>query len=307
MKVDEARINLPRISIVTSCFNAGEFVEQTIRSVVHQSYPDCQYIFVDSLSTDETLNIARRYSDSIALLVSEKDEGQYHGIQKGMSLANGEVMAWLNGDDIYCPWTLSVVGEIFAKFPEVQWISGTSSFMNAKGQCVRVSGHSSTAFPRSYIRNGWFRPDLAGYLQQESMFWRRSLWDRVGGLDLTLGLAADFDLWRRFAEHTELHAVSVPLAMFRQRPGLQRSSAGQNAYEAEVEKICEGLAKPPSLWRLVSSRGEKWRHVCRSLVWQQGHVIVFSAKRQAWVRSVLRRPLARTTLADLLLERTIRG
>ena len=175
-------IELPTISVVTSCFNAGELVEDTIRSVVQQRYPRLQYVFIDGASKDNTLEIARRYERDIAVLLSERDDGQYHGIQKGMSLATGEVMAWLNGDDIYCPWTLSVVGEIFARFPDVDWIVGTSSFMNGSGQCTRVSGNSGTAMPRDYIRNGWFRPELAGYLQQESMFWRRRLWEKAGGL-----------------------------------------------------------------------------------------------------------------------------
>jgi len=299
-------IELPTISVVTSCFNAGELVEDTIRSVVQQRYPRLQYVFIDGASRDNTFEIARRYESDIAVLLSERDDGQYHGIQKGMSLATGEVMAWLNGDDIYCPWTLSVVGEIFACFPDVDWIVGTSSFMNGRGQCTRVSGNSGTAMPRDYIRNGWFRPELAGYLQQESMFWRRSLWEKVGGLDLSLSLAADFDLWRRFAEHAELHAVNVPLALFRQRPGLQRSSAGQKSYEAEVARICEGLPKPPWLWSKLSAQGEQWRHLARSLVWKDSNVISYAAHQQAWVKVKGPRPLARTSLADLLLERSMR-
>lgn len=299
-------IELPTISIVTSCFNAGDLVEDTIRSVVQQRYPRLQYVFIDGASKDNTLEVARRYESDIAVLLSERDDGQYHGIQKGMSLATGEVMAWLNGDDIYCPWTLSVVGEIFARFPDVDWIVGTSSFMNGRGQCTRVSGNSGTAMPRDYIRKGWFRPELAGYLQQESMFWRRSLWEAVGGLDLSLSLAADFDLWRRFAEHAELHAVNVPLALFRQRPGLQRSSAGQKSYEAEVARICERLPRPPGLWTALSGRGEQWRHVCRSLIWKRAPVVAYSSKSQAWEKTFSWRPLARTSVADLAIERSLR-
>ena len=301
-----ADADLPTISVVTSCFNAGDLVEETIQSVLQQRYARLQYVFIDGKSSDNTFEIAQRYASGIAVLLSERDDGQYHGIQKGMALATGEVMAWLNGDDIYCPWTLSVVSEIFARFPEVDWIVGTSSFMNGRGQCTRVSGNSGTAMPRSYIRNGWFRPQLAGYLQQESMFWRRSLWERVGGLDLSLRLAADFDLWRRFAEHAELHAVNVPLALFRQRPGVQRSSAAQPAYEAEVERICSSLPMPPAVWSALSGRSESLRHLCRMLVWKPSSVISYSSASQQWVRRTSRRPLARTSMADLLQERAVR-
>ncbi len=296
---------LPRISIVTSCFNAGPWVEQTIRSVVQQDYPDLQYVFIDGASKDDTLAIARRYESQIAILKSEADEGQYHGIQKGMSLADGEIMAWLNGDDIYCPWTLSVVGEVFRQFPEIDWIVGTPSYMNAQGQCVRVSGHAGSAYPREHIRQGWFRPELAGYLQQESMFWRRRLWDKVGGLDLSLRLAADFDLWRRFAQHAELVSVNVPLALFRQH-AQQRSSTGAQKYEAEVAQVCAGLRPAPRLWSVLAGQGESMRHLCRMLSWHASPVISYSSRRQQWVKSRSLRPLARTSLADLLLERTTR-
>jgi len=295
-----------RISVVTSCFNAAPWVEDTIRSVLQQRYSELQYIFIDGASKDDTLAIARRYEDELAILRSEADDGQYHGIQKGMALADGEVMAWLNGDDIYCPWTLSVVDEVFAQFPEVDWIVGTPSFMNGRSQCVRVSGNSGSAYPREYIRQGWFRPELAGYLQQESMFWRRSLWERCGGLNLSLRLAADFDLWRRFAEYADLVSVNVPLAMFRQHAE-QRSSLGQQRYEEEVRQVCGGLERPSALWRTLASKGERSRHLCRMLSWYRAPVISYSAREQRWVKTQALRPLARTSAADLLLEQATRA
>lgn len=297
----------PRISVVTACFNAGEFVEQTIESVVRQRYADLEYVFIDAASTDNTLELARAYEGrGIDKLISEPDAGQYHGIQKGMALATGEVMGWLNGDDIYCPWTLSVVSDIFASMPEVQWVVGTPSFMNGVGQCVRVSGNAGTAYPTSFIRNGWFRADLAGYLQQESMFWRRSLWEKVEGLDLSLSLAADFDLWRRFAQHAELYSVNVPFALFRQRPGQQRSSAGKARYEAEVAEICTDLPAAPGWWQWMSNRGEVARHLSRMLIWHDGPVIAYSWPEQSWTCRRALRPLARTSWADLMLERAMR-
>ncbi len=298
----------PKISVVTACFNAGEFVSHTIDSVLSQRYPDLEYLFVDAASTDNTLSLARQYEGrGISRLISEHDDGQYHGIQKGMGFATGEVMAWLNGDDIYCPWTLSTVGEIFAQMPEVDWIVGTPSYMNAGGQCVRVSGGSGSAYPRDFIRRGWFRAELGGYLQQESMFWRRSLWEKVGGLDVALSLAADFDLWRRFAVHAELYSVNVPLALFRQRPGQQRSSASKDQYEAEVRRVADRLPRAPALWRWLAAQGESGRHLARMLIWRETPVIAYSSMLQKWVSCRSCRPLARTSWADLLLERALRA
>lgn len=298
----------PRISVVTACFNAAEFVSRTVESVVGQHYPDLEYLFVDAASTDDTLTLVRQYEGrGITALISEPDDGQYHGIQKGMGRATGDVMGWLNGDDVYCPWTLATVGEVFAQMPEVEWIIGTPSYMNAAGQCVRVSGTSGSAYPRDFIRNGWFRAELGGYLQQESMFWRRSLWDKVGGLDLSLNLAADFDLWRRFAEHAELYSINVPLALFRQRPGQQRSSAAKDLYEAEVLRVASALPRAPIWWRWLAARGESGRHLARMAVWREAPVIAYSYRHQRWVTRRSWRPLARTSWADLLLERSLRS
>jgi hypothetical protein len=294
--------DLPVISVITSCFNCAPYVESTIRSVVQQEYPgEVEYIFIDAASTDQTLAIAGRYAESISVLLSEDDAGQYHGIQKGMEAASGEVMAWLNGDDVYFPWTFSIVGEIFRKYPEVEWVIGTPGYMNARGECTRISANAGTAYPREYIRNGWFRKTLAGYLQQESIFWRRSLWHKAGGLNLNLKYAADFDLWRRFAEHAELYSIAAPLALFRQRPGEQRSSTGMATYEEEVRRVCSGLQRPPRLWEALGSRGAALRNACRQLAWKRCGVIVYSAVRQEWILTQRLRPLARTSLAEALL------
>jgi hypothetical protein len=298
---------LPKISIITSCYNAGSYVESTIRSVVEQKYPTLEYIFMDGASKDNTLEIANRYKNQIAVIKSEKDKGQYHGIQNGSFMATGDVMAWLNGDDTYYPWTLSVVGEIFKKFPDVDWLVGTPSYMNSQGQCTRISGNSGTAYPQHFIKNGWFRAELAGFIQQESMFWRRSLWEKVGGLDVRLTLAADFDLWRRFAEHAALCSVNIPLALFRLRPGEQRSSAGYADYMKEVDEICQQLDSPPWIWNKLGGRGEKMRHIIRMLIWRKAQVISYSNAKQTWIKSEQLRPLARTSISEVLLERTSRS
>ncbi len=299
--------NVPVISVVTSCRNGGRTVEATLRSVAAQEYPGLEYIFVDGASTDDTLGIARRHAGRIAVLISEPDAGPYDGIRKGFGASTGEIMAWLNADDVYFPWTCSVVGEIFGKYPDVDWIIGTPGYMNARGECTRVAGNAGTAYPREYIRNGWFRPALAGYLQQESMFWRRRLWERTGGLNPDLGYAADFDLWRRFAEHAELHSVTAPLALFRQRPGEQRSSAESASYEAEVRRICEGLKPPPRYWEVIAGRNEPWEHACRMLIRKKCTVVTWSPSRGEWIRVESTRPLARTSFAEALLGYRVRN
>ena len=280
-------------------------IEATIRSVVGQQYPNLEYIVIDGASTDRTPAILKKYANCIDVLVSEPDDGQYHAIQKGMGHATGDIMAWLNADDIYMPWTLSIVSEVFEKFPDVDWIIGLPSFLNEKGQCVSI--HSNVAaYPQHYIRNGWYRGHLAGYLQQESMFWRRSLWEKAGGLDLSLDMASDFKLWSVFAQHSELVPISVPLAAFRRRPGEQKSSANREAYDQEVMNICSELPTPPALWDKVARQGVAARSFCRSLIWKQTRVIAYSEVAHEWKKIPLVRPVSRVSFGHLLLEQVIR-
>jgi len=295
-------MNNKYISVITTSFNCAQYIKSTIQSVIGQNYPALQYIVIDALSTDGTAIILKKYKDSIDTIVSEPDKGMYHGIHKGAGYVESEIMAWLNADDAYLPWTFSVVENIFKKFPEVEWIIGQPSYMNQKGQCIKVSANAGTAYPSKYIRNGWFRPQFAGHLQQESMFWRKSLWDKVGGLNLDLQLAADFDLWVRFAQHAELYSVTTPLASFRLRPGEQTSSVSADKYHAEVMRVCQNLEPPGKLWDFISKRGEVQRILSRLLVWQKSNFITFSSEGNDWVINKAYRPLSRYSFTEALLE-----
>nr|WP_321466990.1 glycosyltransferase family 2 protein [uncultured Desulfobulbus sp.] len=292
----------PIISVVTSCFNGEEYIEKTIRSIVEQGYSNLEYILIDGASTDHTVDVARKFEDKISLLISEPDEGQYYGIQKGLNLASGQVMAFLNADDAYYPWTFSVVGEIFQHFPQVQWLIGTPSYMNTIGQCTKISSIAGVAYSKNYIKNGWYRQNLAGYLQQESMFWRKELWDHVGGFDLNLKYAADFDLWRKFAKYADLYSLTVPLALFRQRPGKQRSSLGADVYKEEVRQVCQNLKKPPLFWEQFGENSVILRNVLRMIIWKNAYVISYSRKQERWIVSERMRPLARSSFLEALLD-----
>jgi hypothetical protein len=291
---------LPKISIVTVAYNMERFIEQTIRSVTDYKTPEIEYILVDGLSDDATLSIAKQYSDYIDILISEPDDGQYQAIAKGFSRSSGEIMGWINADDILMPWTFSVVAQIFDQFPEVDWITGLPSFLNEAGMLGRVQW-DLPAYPRNFIANGWYQRYLAGYLQQESMFWRRSLWDRVGGLETRHSLAADFDLWTRFASHADLIPVDVPLAAFRERPDA-RSAAGAAKYEAEVAAICAAKPRAPALWRLVAALGLGPRAAARLLIQRSGAAIIYDRNQQAWTKVCRSRSISRQSLSMLIDE-----
>lgn len=288
-----------KISVVTVCYNAAAYIETTIRSVLEQDYAALEFIVIDGASTDGTQKIIEKYRDRITHYVSEPDGGQYEAIQKGLSLATGDVMCWLNADDIHMPWTYSVVGEIFSEHPDVEWITGLPAFLNRRGQMTAIYGGMSS-YPQNFIANGWFNRELGGFLQQESMFWRRSLWDKTDGLDLEKHFAADYALWLQLARHSELVPVAVPLAAFRKLPGEQRSSTGSDKYDEEVASLMSQLKPPPMLWRWMSRGGVVSRNFARLMIRRRAPAILYDEVTERWCMVTTRRAIARTRMGELV-------
>ncbi|MCX5765301.1 MAG: glycosyltransferase family 2 protein [Gemmatimonadetes bacterium] len=229
---------LPTISLVTPSFNQGAWLDATMRSVLDQRYPALQYVVMDGGSTDHSVTTIERHAPALTHWESQADAGQYDAVNTGFSHTDGEIMGWLNSDDLHTPWTLRTVGELFARFPEVEWISSLFPlFWDADGAltaCEPLQG-----FSRRAMLAGEFLPTAGsyaqGFIQQESTFWRRSLWERAGGaLDVTQTLAADAALWLRFSELTDLVGVTVPLAGFRRQPAQRTATAGAT-YRTQAE------------------------------------------------------------------------
>ena len=281
------------ISIVTPSFNQGQFLEETILSVLGQDLPKVEYLVIDGGSTDQSPEIIRRHEKRLAYWCSERDAGQYDAINKGFRLATGDVMGWLNSDDKYTPWALSIVGEIFETFPEIEWLTTLYPLRwDARGRAVRCSqraGFSRAGFlaGETLPTGGWYAP---GWLQQESTFWRRSLWERAGGaLDTSWKIAADFELWARFFQHAELYAVDTPLGGFRLH-GDQKTSHQGAAYAAEAEAILRAAGGRPatagrSLLRAnvghaLPDRLRPWAHRCGLLY--EGKALLRQRGNNGW-------------------------
>ena len=148
-------------------------------------------------------------------------------------------MGWLNSDDLYMPWTLEIVQEVFARFPEVEWL--TTLYPLTLDERGRVVASAYTGgFDRASLRSGANLPFASGFwrgVQQESTFWRRSLWERAGGrIDASLQYAGDFELWLRFAEHADLVGLESPLAAFRLH-GAQKTAGRREEYLREGESV----------------------------------------------------------------------
>lgn len=229
-------------SIVTPSYNQASYLRETIESVLCQPV-DLEYIVMDGGSNDGSREIISSYEDRLAYWQSLKDAGQYDAINKGFDRSNGEIMGWLNSSDLYLPWTLSTVELVFKTFPEVQWITstmktcitGTGTFEDINVSC----GFSARRFYKG-LHGG---PGNSDYLQQESCFWRRGLWEKIGGaIDLQHASAGDYWLWSRFFRHANVAALDAPLAGFRFH---DEAKSVATCYQEEVARITREMQQEP--------------------------------------------------------------
>ena len=221
----------PRISIVTPNFNQGQFIEQTILSVLNQNYPNLEYIVIDGGSTDNSVEIIKKYEKHLTYWVSEKDKGQYHALQKGLSMATGDIITYLNSDDIFAQNTFEIVTEIFSKFPQIEWLTGLGARIDEKGRVVSVAGFERWNKYKYYTGN-------YKYIQQEGTFWKKSLWDKTGGyISTDYMLASDMELWNRFFKVAQLYTVNIPTGYFRLRSKDQKSLTQITQYNEEALEI----------------------------------------------------------------------
>lgn len=177
----------PRISIITPSYNQGQYIEETIRSVLLQDYPNLEYIIIDGGSTDSTLQVLKKY-DRFITWISEPDEGQTDAINKGLKKASGDIVAYLNSDDIYEPGTLKRIADVFFQHTAVSMIYGDIIHIDENS---RILEHHKTGkvHLEKYLMAG------ECYLPQPSVFFRKNVMDTVGYFDKSLHLAMDYDYW----------------------------------------------------------------------------------------------------------------
>lgn len=222
-----------KISIVTPSFNQAEFLEDAIQSVVNQGYPNLEYVIIDGGSSDSSVEIIKKYEKDVTFWVSEKDEGHGHALNKGFAQTSGEIMAWINSDDKYLPWTFEVVNTIFEQFPHVMWIMGLSSLWNRQGAMTQ-----SIRTPKNIYD---FLLGNYKWIQQESVFWRRELWDKSGGfINQDYKLMIDCELWTRFFLYEELYTVDCILGGFRKH-STNRSTQFQSQCTSEITNAISSM------------------------------------------------------------------
>lgn len=224
--------NYPKISIITPSFNYGDYLEQTIRSVLLQNYPNLEYIIIDGGSTDDTINIIKQYEPWVSYWVSETDSGQSEAINKGIRRATGEWIAWINADDIYFPDTLKTIASIIKENKTTSWVVGSTVFIDNDFNEIgnfQTKLYSTRSGDKAYQKRSWL--DYVCYrraginLPQPSSFWKLEVVVKAGYLDESLHFAMDRELYGRLAmQGLSPYILDKPLACFRVHPGQKTSS-----------------------------------------------------------------------------------
>lgn len=228
-----------KFSVITPCLNAAALIGETAASVLGQSAlrdgVELEYLVCDGGSTDGTLEALRPLACPALRVISAPDGGQYDALARGLRLATGDVVAYLNAGDYYHPHAFRAVREILSARPDCRWLTGFAVDYSPSGAAVRVV--LPYRFRRRLLRCAAYGGILP-FVQQESTFWRRELLERVDLQRLAgLRLAGDYYLWRCFADAAELHVVAAQLGGFRFHEG--QKSENLAAYRAEMRALAE--------------------------------------------------------------------
>lgn len=204
----------PRVTVVTPSFNQGRFIEETIRSILLQGYPELELIVMDGGSTDETVEVLRRYNPWIAHWESRPDRGQTHAINKGLALATGEIFAYLNSDDVFAPDAVGRVVEAFRLHPGADVVYGECVYTDEAGAELYTLKGRVESFVQ-YLRI-WDRFKAADILTQPEVFCRTAVVREAGGFREELRSVMDLEMWLRLlARGCRFQAVDAPVARFR--------------------------------------------------------------------------------------------
>ena len=182
--------NAPLVSIITVVFNGERYIEHTINSIINQDYDNIEYIIIDGGSTDNTINIIRKYDKHVSILVSEQDRGMYDAINKGLRLANGEIVSYLNADDQYLPHTIKEVVKEFKSKPHLDYLYGNCTYIDNNKR--NLYEYKSIPYIRLFVRNTkeiqWAQP---------SCFWKKQVHTKLGHFDDSLKYCGDYDFFTR--------------------------------------------------------------------------------------------------------------
>lgn len=227
----------PKISVVTVTYNSAATLEETILSVLNQTYHNIEYIIIDGGSTDGTVDIIKKYADRFAYWISEPDSGMYDALSKGFKKATGDILCWLNADDLFYKEALSTVADFFSQNQNINWVKGYNVNYNEKSQITSVS--VPIHISNKLLKRGFYQPKFRmPFIQQESTFWRSTLMSEVDIEKFKkFKLAGDYFLWYSFSDKNELHFISSYLGGWRRVKG--QLSSNMTDYMNEVNSFVQ--------------------------------------------------------------------
>ena len=235
--------DLPLVSIVTPSYNQARFLEATLRSVLSQDYPNMEYLVVDGASSDGSVEIIRRYADRLAWWVSEKDSGQSEAVNKGLQRARGELVGWLNSDDIYLPGAVSAAVKVFQSHPQAGLVYGDAQAIDADGKPFNVMR------ARAYTL-----ADLMAFniICQPAAFMRRSVLEEAGYLDPAYQLLMDNLLWMCMAQKAPIVYTPQTWAAARYHDQAKNRTRGA-AYGQEARRLIADLKSRPEFSAIIKA------------------------------------------------------
>jgi glycosyltransferase involved in cell wall biosynthesis len=245
----------PSVSIITPSFNQAQYLESTILSVLNQDYPNLEYVVVDGLSTDGSQEIIKKYEDKLSWWISEPDLGQADAINKGLKKTSGEIVAWLNSDDLHLPWTINQAVKLFSANPEAGLVYGDAVSADGSGKLL-----NELRFEQ------WDISDLLMFriICQPAVFMRRETLNRTGFLDPSYHFFLDHELWIRIARQSRIVHHPQIWAVSRYHPQAKNVTLAEQAGQ-DVWRILEWARSENALADLFSKQSRK--------IWSGAHQI----------------------------------
>ena len=213
------------ITVITANYNGEKYIEETIQSVLSQSDKDFEYILFDALSDDNSKNIIEKYKKNINVIRYKEDNGLYDAIDQAIKISKGNIMLWLNSDDILHKDAVKNVKKIFTYNDDIDWICGVNSYIKKGFKFSLIPYY----YPKKIIKNGYAHHNYWGFIQQESVVFKKKLYLKSGGLKPQYGNAGDYHLWKSFSNLSSLKSFNIKIGYFRSWRG-QNSKVQRDKY-----------------------------------------------------------------------------
>lgn len=241
----------PKISIITPSYNQGQFLEETILSVLNQNYPNLEYIIIDGGSTDNSVEIIKRYEKYLAYWVSEKDNGQTFAINKGLKKATGDIIAYINSDDVYLPDAFNRIVKMFNKQPTWGMVYGDYYLIDESSKVIKKKREIDFDYVMGcFIGMGIIIP-------QPTVFFTRSVFEKVGYFDESYNYTMDADYWLRVAQVAKIKHIPKFIACFRlhkkSKTNIHRTD-GIKHYNEESQKVIQRAYMIHSISEIIPFR-----------------------------------------------------